>query len=112
MSLDKPSSVQPVLRSRLLPRISFQSLFALTTLSALIASLARVAGDGGALALAVMVAIAFPLSCFLLFAILFLFSWAITFLWYDQEEEDTLKGSPFAAGQLPPQIMPPRDPSL
>ncbi len=104
----KTPSVEPVLRSRLLPRVSFRLLFGLTTLAAIIAAVARAAGEGGALANAVMVSLGFIVACFLLFAILFFFSWLVSSLWY-QGEPDALDGSPFASGQLPPQILPPRE---
>ncbi|TWU21529.1 hypothetical protein Pla52o_37160 [Novipirellula galeiformis] len=109
MPSDKPSSAQPVVPSRMLPRVSFRLVFAITTLSAIVAALARQAGDGGALATAVMTALLVPAICFALFAMLFLFAWAITSLWFQGDDQDTLHGSPFAAGQLPPQIMPPRE---
>ncbi|WP_442506277.1 hypothetical protein SH528x_005112 [Novipirellula sp. SH528] len=105
----KPSSAQPVVRSRLLPRISFRFVFAITTLAAIIAAVARQAGSGGALATAAMVGLVVPVACFILFAITFLFSWAVSSLWFQGDDEQTLKGSPFAEGQLPPQIMPPRE---
>ncbi len=104
----KTPSVEPIVRSRLLPKVSFRLIFAITTLAAIIATVARAAGDGGALATAAMVALAFPTACFALFAILFLISWSVSSLWY-QSDDDTLKGNPFADGQLPPQILPPRE---
>jgi hypothetical protein len=104
----KTPSVEPVVESRLLPRISSRLLFALTTLAAIIAAVARAAGNGGALAYAVMVSLIFVVACFSIFLLLFLISWAISSLWYEGES-DTLEGSPFAEGQLPPQILPPRE---
>ncbi|MFG0260921.1 MAG: hypothetical protein ACF788_00815 [Novipirellula sp. JB048] len=109
MPSDKPSSAQPVLPSRLLPRVSFRLVFAITTLAAILAALARQAGDGGALASAAITALLVPLLGFALSAILFLFAWAVTSLWFVGDDQDTLHGSPFAAGQLPPQVMPPRE---
>ena len=104
----KTPSVEPVVVSRLLPKVSFRFLFALTTIAALIAAVARAAGKGGALANATIVAFIFIVLCFLLFAILFLVSWAVSSLW-SEGETDMLDGSPFADGQLPPQILPPRE---
>ncbi|TWT76312.1 hypothetical protein CA13_68050 [Planctomycetes bacterium CA13] len=104
-----PASVQPVLRSRMLPRISFRFVFVLTTFAAIIYAIARSAGSGVALAKAVIVALAVPAICFGLFVILFLLSWAVSAIWYEANTEDTLQGSPFAEGQLPPQILPPRE---
>ena len=104
----KTPSIEPVLRSRLLPRVSSRLLFALTTLAAIIAAVARIAGQGGALANGVMVSFGFLGVCFLLFALLFLISWSVSSLWYEGEPE-AQDGSPFAEGQLPPQILPPRE---
>ncbi len=78
------------------------------TLSAVIAALARAAGGGAATAWAAMVALGFLAGSFVLFVALFLFCWAISSLWYEGES-DTGHGSPFADGQLPPQILPPRE---
>jgi len=104
-----PLSVQPVLPSRLLPRVSFRFMLVLTFLTALFYAVARAAGDGGAVAFAIVAAVLFPAACFAVFCILFLFTWAISSLWYRDDSAEALKGSPFAEGQLPPQILPPRE---
>ena len=106
----KTPSVEPVLQSRLLPKVSFRLMFVLMTLAAFLAALARTAGSGTAYAMGVIIAIAVVVVCFLCFAILFLFAWSIATLWYRGESSE-LKGSPFAADQLPPQILPPREQS-
>lgn len=104
----KTPSVEPVLRSRLLPRVSFRLVWLLMTLSAVIAAVARAANSGYATAWAALVAVGFVLACFVLFVALFLFCWTISSLWYTATTEVT-EGSPFADGQLPPQILPPRE---
>ena len=104
----KTPSVEPVVRSRLLPKLSSRVLFALTTLAAVIAAVARLAGEGGELAYAAIVGLGFIAACFVLFALLFLVAWAISSLWYEGEP-DALEGNPFAEGQLPPQLLPPRE---
>jgi hypothetical protein len=104
----KTPSVEPVLRSRLLPRVSFRLLLALTALAAVIAALARAAGAGVALAHAAMAGLLFVAVCMGLFTLLFLVAWSISRLWFEGESE-ALHGSPFAEGQLPPQILPPRE---
>jgi hypothetical protein len=91
-----------------MPKVSFRLLFALTTLAAIIAAVARAAGQGGALANAAMVSLGFLGAVFLLFALLFLISVAVSSTWYEGDS-DALDGSPFAEGQLPPQILPPRE---
>lgn len=155
--MTKAPSVEPIVRSRLLPRISFRMMLLLTTFSAVIAAIARVAGNGGELASAVMMTLTFIVACFGAFAILFLFAWSIAVIrkqsgiaalllsalvaalkimtiigvplpfsvsWYlaflllvvglvlllvPLRESDDLVGNPFAEGQLPPQILPPRE---
>jgi len=104
----KTPSVEPVLRSRLLPRVSFRFMLVMMTLAAVIAAVARVAGEGGALAYAVVVGVLFLAACFSVFVLLFLFSWSISSLWY-RETSDVHQGNPFADGQLPPQLLPPRE---
>lgn len=93
-----------------MPRVSFRWILALMTFSALLAAVARAAGEGGAFAVAAMFAVGFVVVCLLLFILLFLFCWAIALVWYDRDAE-TAKGSPFSEGQLPPQILPPREQS-
>lgn len=107
-SFVKTPSVEPVLRSRLLPRVSFRLVLALTTLSAVLAAVAKAAGGGVAAAWAAVVAAGFLAVSLLMFVALFLFCWAISSLWYDGQT-DAGHGSPFADGQLPPQILPPRE---
>jgi hypothetical protein len=91
-----------------MPKVSFRLLFALTTLAAIISAVARAAGQGGALANAAMVSLGFLGAVFLLFVLLFLISVAVSSTWYEGDS-DALDGSPFAEGQLPPQILPPRE---
>ncbi len=150
----KAPSIEPIVRSRLLPRISFRMMMMLTTVAAVVAAIARVAGNGDELAKSVIMALAFPAACFAAFAFLFLFSWSVAVIrkqcgyaalamgaglgaltiaglqlpyltnWYlplflivaglilllvPIRETDDLVGSPFAEGQLPPQILPPRE---
>jgi hypothetical protein len=105
----KTPSVEPVLQSRMLPRISFRWLFALMTLAALIAAVARAAGEGGTVAYALLTSLLFLASCFAVFVLLFVLARAVAGMWY-QPSSEIHDGSPFADGQLPPQILPPRDP--
>ena len=78
-------------------------------MAAIIAAVGRMAGEGGALAMAAVLTVGFPLACFALFTVLFLISWCVSSLWYEASDDDALQGSPFAKGQLPPQILPPRE---
>ena len=105
----KTPSVEPVLKSRLLPRISSRWLFVITAVAAVIAATARAAGAGATLAYAVMAGLGFFVACFLAFGSLFIVARAVSLLWYRPAPE-LHDGSPFADGQLPPQILPPQDP--
>ncbi|NND98405.1 MAG: hypothetical protein HKN47_13875 [Pirellulaceae bacterium] len=152
----KTPSVQPLVRSRLLPRISFRMMFALTTVAAVLAAIARVAGSGGQLASAAVSGAAFVLGAFAVFLFLFLVAWSaamfriptaiaaiglsliaalsefatislpsisnwplvfflgvggICLLLFPPRDPDVHSHNPFAEGQLPPQILPPREPS-
>lgn len=100
--------LQPVLRSRMLPRITLGFLFGLTTLGALIAAVARAAGQGAELAIAAIATIGFIAVCFASFVVLFLLCRIIALVKGDTIPE-AFSGSPFSEGQLPPQILPPRE---
>jgi fucose permease len=103
-------SAEPVVKSRLLPRISFRVLLAAMTLGAIFFAIAQAAGQGVAFALAVQVALGFLLFCFLAFAVLFLAAWVVAILVVD-DIDPGLEGSPFAEDRLPPQLLPPREPT-
>lgn len=149
--MTKAPSVEPVLRSRLLPRISFRMMMLLTTFCAVVAAVARAAGNGGELAIAVMTAMGFLFACFVAFALLFLITWSVAVIrkqsgyaaiaigvilfvtdlaglssagafaaavfvlaglflvFVPARTNEEHAGNPFAAGQLPPQILPPRE---
>ncbi|MCC9600540.1 hypothetical protein LOC67_08200 [Stieleria sp. JC731] len=74
----RQSESEPVLPSRLLPRISFQSMMILTAVCAVIAAVVSAAGDGGDYAMAAAIGLAFVLSSFALFVIFFLLSWSVS----------------------------------
>ena len=102
---------EPIQESRLLPRISFRTLFVFTAVSAVIIAVARQSGNGNVVAIALVIALGFIAACLLVFVALFLFAWVLS-LGAPGEPEDYASGSPFSEGQLPPQILPPRDPQL
>ena len=151
----KTPSSEPVLRSRLLPRISFQTMLAVTTACAILAALANNAGNGGQLAYALVMAIGFLLACVFLSSFVFILAWAaamnrfitaigfwlisagliaavvtglhlpgignwplIMFTFFAGLALITIRSvssenrarSPFAADQLPPQMIAPREP--
>ena len=150
-------SVEPVLKSRLLPRVSFRMMIAITTVSAILAALARAAGNGSQFGYAFLAGPVFLLVGFLLFQLVFLLAWTaarfrqatalvaavlaialifaelsagfgppliggwplaafclvaslVLLLRGDRRRVD-IANSPFAADQLPPQILPPREPT-
>lgn len=103
-------SVEPLLKSRLLPRFSFRFLFLLTFGFALLGAATRSAVQGYALAMAVLAFIGFFVIFFFVSAAMFLLGWAIAVA-RTGSSQDTTQGSPFAEGQLPPQILPPRNPN-
>jgi len=107
------ASQHPLVKSRMLPRLSLNSLLALTTIAALIAALARAAGQGGALARAALAAVAFIATCFVMFVLMFLIGRLAALVVYrNQTHRQDQAASPFAADQMPPQILPPREPPL
>jgi hypothetical protein len=78
-------------------------------MGALLAAVARAAGQGVELAIAGIAGVSFVGICFLLFGALFLFCRVVAVVKQDQIPE-VHDGSPFAAGQLPTQTVPPREP--
>jgi uncharacterized Tic20 family protein len=103
-------SVEPVLKSRFLPRFSFRFLFLLTFICALVGAILQSAGAGYAVAISAVVSLSYFLVFFALCILLFLVLWSLSFLQRDKADEQNA-GSPFAEGQLPPQILPPRNPT-
>lgn len=115
----------------MMPRFSFRWLFALTTVGAIVAAVAQVAGRGSggsgtgsggfdaggqmssgsasaALATGALVSLGYLVALFAAFVALFGITWLVASIWY-RADDDLAKGSPFAADQLPPQILPPRE---
>lgn len=160
--MSNPNSSEPILRSRLLPRVSFRMMLLLTAVAAVVAAVARAAGDGGAIARGFMSSIIFIAALAIAFSLVFLVCWVasiigdfrsligltllfaaivITVLLLVGAQQmapilinaytvillvpigvvlglvpvrDQSKDSqnPFAEDQLPPQILPPRNPKL
>ena len=157
--MEKTPSVEPVLRSRLLPRISFRVLLILTSLCACVAALARAAGTGAAMAQGILAGVGFVGAILAGFAVMFLLAWsttlfhsqrrmvglvllfcslvilvlvatglnvvvdsfvnghtfliffglAVTLMYIPPRTANEDRDNPFAEGQLPPQILPPRE---
>lgn len=110
----KPRSTEALVieRSRLLPRISFRTLFALTFLGALVASLGRAAGLGESGGLAILASgliagIVFLASVSATLFVVFILGWLVALLTHTSQSEDQ-----FADNEMPPQWVAPRDPAL
>lgn len=101
--------MDPVVRSRVLPRVSFRSVMVATFVAAIIAAVARAAGDGATFAKAVIVAVVLLTFFFGLSAIAFLLSW-ITARMMIGRFDNAREGNPFAKDQMPPQLLKPREP--
>jgi hypothetical protein len=109
MSTSQTPSVLPLERSRVLPRVSFRMMLSIVTLAAVVAFTLRLAWLDSPLALAIIYSLTTLAICFALFAILFLIAWIPAVIGRDQLQ-DVQHGSPFAVDQLPPQLLPPREP--
>ncbi len=94
-----------------MPQISFRMAFAFTAMIAVLFALARAAESGTAFAIALLVMVGFLLLLFGIFAVVFLAGWLMSMLITGGKVNDSHQGSPFAADQLPPQQLPPRDPT-
>lgn len=70
-------SDEPVLRSRLLPRISFRTILVMMTASAVVFAVAYSADQGGQYAMGFSAGLGFLLSVFALSAVVFVVAWAI-----------------------------------
>jgi hypothetical protein len=95
--------------SRLLPQYSFRSMAVGMTTLALAAFAYRQSSRGSIWAESLVFATATIGICFLAYAVLFLIAWVPALL-VREPSEDIGLGNPFADAQLPPQVLPPRDP--
>lgn len=97
------------MKSRLLPRFSFRFLFGVTFVFALLGAMVQAAYAGYIIAISLLMMLGSVLSFFLVGYLFFLVQWIMAGL---RPRRDLAEpGSPFADGQLPPQILPPTDPS-
>jgi hypothetical protein len=95
--------------SRVLPRMSFRLMLTVVTIAAGIAFTFRQASAGSSLAAAIIYSLLAVALSFALFAVLFLIAWIPAVIGKDRFE-DVNRGNPFSNDQLPPQVLPPRDP--
>ncbi len=96
-------------RSRVLPRVSFRLALGIVTAVAFAALSYRYSQSGSILASAFVDAATTLIISFVVYALLFLIAWIPAVVGRDHLE-DVNRGSPFAADQLPPQLLTPRDP--
>ncbi|WP_146521696.1 hypothetical protein [Stieleria varia] len=76
MSSPTPS-VEPIVRSRLLPRVSFRSMMILMAVSAVVLAVARSANQGGIYATAAVMGLVFLLGTVIVLSAVFLLAWAV-----------------------------------
>lgn len=103
-----PMSFEPIERSRLIPQVSFRSMFVLTTIMAVLYAIAKSAEEGTAAALSVLVVLGYLFAMLAVFMALYLIAWAFAVL-FARRDTDVLEGSPFASDQLPPQWIAPQE---
>lgn len=103
-------------RSRLLPRVSFQSVLIATVGIAVLAAIGRMVGLGQegsavlAMASGVIAAIGFLALVTVVLAAVFLMGWLVAMVSYRSIQPDQMNGA--GDGELPPQWVRPRDPVL
>jgi hypothetical protein len=101
-----PSVERPV-GSRLLPQMPLGRALLLLTAGVVIAWLGRLAWMGAVLPRVLLLALGSLLLFELVSIVLFLMAWVPAAILHRGRSE-TREGNPFAADQLPPQILPPR----
>ncbi|MCC9656801.1 hypothetical protein [Rhodopirellula halodulae] len=101
-------SIQPVIRSRVLPRISFRMMMLLTAMAAVLAAVTRAAGNGAIFAKAVLAFVGVLAVFTAMAALAFLVSWSVARMTIGRVDQSR-QGSPFAKDQLPPQLLKPRE---
>ncbi|WP_164103773.1 hypothetical protein [Candidatus Laterigemmans baculatus] len=100
-------AVEPTLRSRLLPQLSFRSAMLAVTGTVFLAWLARLAWQGQTLAQVICFTLLSLAGFYLISIALFFAAWIPAIL-MRRYHDSTPAGNPFAAEQLPPQILPPK----
>lgn len=103
-------SVERTVRSRLLPKLSFRTVMLTVTLAAVVAWIGRLAWAGHPLPMSLMYTLLSLVVFFAASLVLFLMAWVPAYL-LRRLQPDAREGNPFAADQLPPQVLPPRNES-
>lgn len=102
-------SIERSIRSRFLPQFTFRDAMLAVTGAVALAWLIRMSIRGQDWATALLVPFVAALLYFLVSIVLFLLAWLpATFV--SKTSDDVREGNPFAADQLPPQILPPKSP--
>jgi hypothetical protein len=100
-------SVEKSVRSRLLPQLSFRRGLLGVTVAVVLAWMGRLAMQEVLFAQVVLMTLASLLALQLFWTLLFLLAW-IPASAGKYQRDDLREGNPFAADQLPPQILPPK----
>ncbi len=100
-------SVEKSERSRILPQYSFRYAMLGVTSAVGLAWLARMSYQGSQWATSLLVPCAVVVIYFVVSFLLFVLAWVPAVILRDKNE-DLREGNPFAADQLPPQILPPK----
>jgi hypothetical protein len=100
-------SAEKLLRSRLLPQISFKNGLIGVTLTVFLAWMGRLALQGSMFPKVLLLSIGSLIILQAVWSLLFVIAWLPAAFGKIKTDEGR-EGSPFAANQLPPQIMPPK----
>ena len=100
-------SAEKSVKSRLLPQLSFKRGMIAFTFTVLIAWLGRLAMNGSIFPQVILICLGSLVILQLIWSFLFLVAWLPAAIAIGRNEESR-EGNPFAADQLPPQILPPK----
>lgn len=100
-------SAEKAVRSRLLPQLSFKKGMIGFTLAVLLAWLGRLAWQGSLFPQVILLTLASLLILQATWTFLFFVAWLPASVGQFKTDESR-EGNPFAADQLPPQILPPK----
>jgi hypothetical protein len=92
----------------LLPQLSFRRGLFFVTIAVLLAWMGRLAWNGSLLPQVVLLTLVSLLIMQIIWTLLFLIAWLPAVVG-SGNSDDQREGNPFAADQLPPQILPPKN---
>ena len=103
-------SIERAEPNRLFPQLTVRRILWIVTLGAFLAWIGRLAYQGSPLPEVIILALGSALLFFVASAICFLIAWIPARVVFERDDVDQREGNPFAADQLPPQILPPKGP--